>query len=134
MIVLSRGVDARPIMACLNVLKQEIKVIESTFPKDHDRFQVHTATVDEVICKFVGPAGRQFEIIGNITVSTLTTAFSLFVNACFCFSQETYPGTPPVWFADTDDCKVTNAIEKLGQTTGLNNHVSIFLSPAYFDN
>ncbi|XP_025206154.1 ubiquitin-conjugating enzyme E2 Q2 isoform X2 [Melanaphis sacchari] len=90
-------------MACLNVLKQEIKVIESTFPKNHDRFQVHTATVDEVICKFVGPTGRQFEIIGNIT--------------------ETYPGTPPVWFADTDDCKVTNAIEKLGQTSGLNNHV-----------
>ncbi|XP_022159898.1 ubiquitin-conjugating enzyme E2 Q2 isoform X2 [Myzus persicae] len=90
-------------MACLNVLKQEIKVIESTFPKNHDRFQVHTATVDEVICKFVGPTGRQFEIIGNIT--------------------ETYPGTPPVWFADTDDCNVTNAIEKLGQTTGLNNHV-----------
>lgn len=78
-------------------------MIESTFPKNHDRFQVHTATVDEVICKFVGPAGRQFEIIGNIT--------------------ETYPGTPPVWFADTDDCKVTNAIEKLGQTSGLNNHV-----------
>lgn len=66
------GVNARSIMACLNVLKQEIKVIESTFPKDHDRFQVHTATVDEVICKFVGPTGRQFEIIGNITVSALT--------------------------------------------------------------
>ncbi|VVC28887.1 Hypothetical protein CINCED_3A024817 [Cinara cedri] len=90
-------------MACLNVLKQEIKVLESTFPKDHDRFQIHTATVDEVICKFVGPSGRPFEIIGNIT--------------------ETYPGTPPVWFADTDDCKVTIAIEKLGQTTGHNNHV-----------
>lgn len=90
-------------MACLNVLKQEIKVLESTFPKDHDRFQIHTATVDEVICRFVGPTGRQFEIIGNIT--------------------ETYPGTPPVWFADTDDCKVTNAIEKLGQTSGHNNHV-----------
>ncbi|XP_050443152.1 ubiquitin-conjugating enzyme E2 Q2 isoform X1 [Adelges cooleyi] len=90
-------------MACLNVLKQEIKVLESTFPKNHDRFQVHTATVDEVICRFVGPTGRQFEIIGNIT--------------------ETYPGTPPVWFADTDDCKVTNAIEKLGQTSGLDNHV-----------
>lgn len=46
-----------------------------------------------------------------------------------CLLQETYPGTPPVWFADTDDCNVTNAIEKLGQTTGLNNHVStpIFL-------
>lgn len=113
-------------MACLNVLKQEIKVLESTFPKDHDRFQVHTATVDEVICKFVGPTGRQFEIIGNITVSInnflkRTHTLTLFL---IFLPQETYPGTPPVWFADTDDCNVTNAIEKLGQTTGHNNHVS----------
>ena len=25
-------------MACLNVLKQEIKAIEAAFPKTHDRF------------------------------------------------------------------------------------------------
>lgn len=102
-------------------------MLESTFPKDHDRFQVHTATVDEVICKFVGPTGRQFEIIGNITVSILTVLhvfISILQSFVFHISQETYPGTPPVWFADTDDCKVTNAIEKLGQTTGHNNHVS----------
>lgn len=121
-------------MACLNVLKQEIKVIEATFPKDHDRFQVHLATVDEVICKFVGPTGRQFEIIGNITVS-FSSELSFSFSFCYCYhnffsspiEQETYPSTPPVWFADTDDSKVTNAIEKLGETTGHNNHVSTFI-------
>lgn len=37
--------------------------------------------------------------------------------------QETYPSTPPVWFADSEDTNVTNAIQVLGNTNGLENHV-----------
>lgn len=39
------------------------------------------------------------------------------------FLQETYPHTPPVWFADSEDVTVTQSVEMLSNTTGLDNHV-----------
>ncbi|XKL61886.1 hypothetical protein PGB90_001719 [Kerria lacca] len=90
-------------MACLNTLKEEIKILESVFPKNHERFQIHLATMDELCCKFVGNCGKLYEINANIT--------------------ESYPSTPPVWFADTEDLRVTNAVELLTSTTGLDNHI-----------
>lgn len=56
-------------MACLNVLKQEIKRLEAFFPKSHERFQIMSASVDELNCKFVGKNGKKYEIHANITVS-----------------------------------------------------------------
>lgn len=56
-------------MACLNTLKQEIKTLEAVFPKTHDRFQIVSASVDELNCKFVGSNGKKYEIHANITVS-----------------------------------------------------------------
>lgn len=56
-------------MACLNVLKQEIKTLEAVFPKNHERFQIVSASVDELNCKFVGKNGKRYEIHANITVS-----------------------------------------------------------------
>lgn len=58
-------------MACLNVLKQEIKTLESVFPKTHERFQIVSASVDELSCKFVGRNGKRYEIHANITVSSV---------------------------------------------------------------
>lgn len=37
--------------------------------------------------------------------------------------QETYPSTPPVWFAESEETSVTNAVQILSHTTGLDNHV-----------
>lgn len=37
--------------------------------------------------------------------------------------QETYPGTPPVWFADSEETSVTNAVQILSNTEGRDNHV-----------
>lgn len=37
--------------------------------------------------------------------------------------QETYPNTPPVWFADSEDPIVTNAVQILSNTQGRDNHV-----------
>ncbi|KAG8276444.1 Ubiquitin-conjugating enzyme [Homalodisca vitripennis] len=37
--------------------------------------------------------------------------------------QETYPSTPPVWFADSEETSVTNAVQILSNTTGRDNHV-----------
>ncbi len=30
---------------------------------------------------------------------------------------------PPVWFADSEDCSITGAVERLSSTSGLDNHV-----------
>lgn len=56
-------------MACLNTLKQEIKTLEAAFPKNHERFQIVNASVDELNCRFVGKNGKKYEIHANITVS-----------------------------------------------------------------
>jgi len=90
-------------MACLNQLKQEIKTLEAVFPKSHERFQIVSASVDELNCKFVGRNGKRYEIHANIT--------------------ETYPSTPPVWFADSEETSVTNAVQILSNTSGRDNHV-----------
>lgn len=55
-------------MACLNTLKLEIKTLEQVFPKDHERFQIMSASVDELTCRFVGRSGKKYEIHANITV------------------------------------------------------------------
>lgn len=37
--------------------------------------------------------------------------------------KETYPSTPPVWFAESEETSVTNAVQILSNTDGQNNHV-----------
>lgn len=56
-------------MACLNTLKQEIRTLESIFSKNHERFQIMSASVDELSCRFIGKNGKKYEIHANITVS-----------------------------------------------------------------
>lgn len=56
-------------MACLAKLKQDIKLLETVFPKGHERFQVLTASVDELSCRFIGRDGKVYDIQGNITVN-----------------------------------------------------------------
>ncbi|XP_053668499.1 ubiquitin-conjugating enzyme E2 Q2 isoform X2 [Anopheles marshallii] len=90
-------------MACLNTLKLEIKTLEQVFPKNHERFQILSATVDELCCRFIGRNGKQYVIHANIT--------------------ETYPSTPPVWFAESEDTSISNAVQILTNTNGLDNHV-----------
>ncbi|XP_058062482.1 ubiquitin-conjugating enzyme E2 Q2 isoform X2 [Anopheles bellator] len=90
-------------MACLNTLKLEIKTLEQVFPKNHERFQILNATVDELSCRFIGRNGKQYVIHANIT--------------------ETYPSTPPVWFAESEDTSISNAVQILTNTKGLDNHV-----------
>jgi ubiquitin-conjugating enzyme E2 Q len=90
-------------MACLNVLKLEIKAIQDAFPKTHDRLQVVSASVDELTCRFVDVSGRKHVIHANIT--------------------ETYPASPPVWFSESEDGKVAEAVACLAGTAGLDNHM-----------
>ncbi|XP_053597782.1 ubiquitin-conjugating enzyme E2 Q2-like [Microplitis demolitor] len=90
-------------MACLQILKQQIRTIESVFPKNHERFQIISASVDELNCIFVDKDGKKYEINASIT--------------------ETYPMTPPVWFAETDDFRILNVVKILSDTTGDDNHI-----------
>jgi len=90
-------------MACLNVLKAEIRSLESAFPKTHSRLQIVSASVDELTCKFIDPAGRKHTIHANIT--------------------ETYPSTPPVWFSESEDGNISSALTPLSETSGLENHL-----------
>ncbi|CAG9822611.1 unnamed protein product, partial [Phaedon cochleariae] len=90
-------------MACLNNLKQEIRTLESIFSKNHERFQIISASVDELSCRFIGKNGKKYTIHANIT--------------------ETYPAVPPVWFADSDETSITNAVQILSNTEGVENHV-----------
>lgn len=55
-------------MACLNTLKQEIRTLEGIFTKNHERFQIVSASVDELSCRFVGKNGKKYAIHANITV------------------------------------------------------------------
>lgn len=54
-------------MACLNTLKQDIRKLEETFPKTHDRLQLVSATVDELTIKFIGANNKKYEIFANFT-------------------------------------------------------------------
>ena len=56
------------LMACLNTLKQEIRTLEGFFSKNHERFQIVSASVDELSCRFIGKNGKKYEIHANITV------------------------------------------------------------------
>ena len=67
------------------------------------RLQVVSASVDELTCKFVDLTGRKHVIHATIT--------------------ETYPTTPPVWFSESEDTKVSEAVSCLSSTSGLDNHM-----------
>ncbi|KAL1453694.1 hypothetical protein WDU94_010014 [Cyamophila willieti] len=90
-------------MACLVTLRQEIRTLESLFPKTNNRFQILNASVDEINCRFLSSNGKKYDIHANIT--------------------ETYPGSPPVWFAESEETSVINAVQILSNTTGIENHV-----------
>ncbi|KAI1301447.1 Ubiquitin-conjugating enzyme E2 Q1 [Halotydeus destructor] len=90
-------------MACFMTLKQDIKKLEAVFPKSHERFQMVTATVDELTCRFIGKHGKRLDIHANFT--------------------ETYPSVPPVWFSDAEDAVIVGIVSSLSNTTGANNFV-----------
>lgn len=56
-------------MACLNSLKQDIRRLEAVFHKGHKCFQMVSATVDEVVCRFLSRNGKKYDIFANFTVS-----------------------------------------------------------------
>ncbi|XP_070175552.1 ubiquitin-conjugating enzyme E2 Q1-like isoform X2 [Littorina saxatilis] len=90
-------------MACLANLKQDIKLLESTFTKDHERFRICSASLDELTCRFVGRNGELYDIQANIT--------------------ETYPNSPPIWFSDSDDAGLTSVVARLETVSPQQNNI-----------
>ncbi|BFY98685.1 hypothetical protein BsWGS_01725 [Bradybaena similaris] len=83
-------------MACLARLKEDIRVLETAFPRLHNRFQVLTATVDELTCRFIGKKGEKYDVQAHIT--------------------ETYPQTAPIWFSDSEDANIVGIVGELSNT------------------
>lgn len=71
----SFGCVLRPMAACLNKLKGDLRTLESLFPANHERFQVSECTVDEITCSFIGPNGQKIRITANIMVRSTEFPF-----------------------------------------------------------
>ena len=69
-------------MACLARLKDDIKFLEATFVKKHPKFQIISATVDEINCCYISNNGDQHHLTANITVRILAN-FSYYLAKCF---------------------------------------------------
>lgn len=63
------------------------------------------------------------------TIFGIRTVINIFI---YLYFQETYPSSPPVWFADAEEPIVTNAIQLLSNTTGIDNHVINQVSVSLF--
>uniref|UniRef100_A0A1I7Z475 UBIQUITIN_CONJUGAT_2 domain-containing protein n=1 Tax=Steinernema glaseri TaxID=37863 RepID=A0A1I7Z475_9BILA len=80
-------------MSCLQKLREDISLLTTVFPRGHERFQVITASIDELVVRFVDSSGRAINITANI--------------------QEDFPRTPPIWFSESEDSGVSAVLESL---------------------
>lgn len=80
-------------MACLQKLREDLALLERLFPRSHERFQIVSATVDEVTVKFLNPNSGSVIVSANI--------------------QENYPRVPPIWFSESDDPVVATVLAQL---------------------
>ncbi|KAM6426211.1 ubiquitin-conjugating enzyme E2 Q2 isoform 2-T2 [Liasis olivaceus] len=79
-------------------LKAELRLLESIFGRDHERFRIVSWKLDELHCHFVPlPAGPG-------------PAPPL---AIHCNITESYPSSSPIWFMESDDPNLTSVLERL---------------------
>ncbi|CAP23321.1 Protein CBR-UBC-25 [Caenorhabditis briggsae] len=84
-------------MACLRKLKEDIQLLEKLFPKKHNRFQIMSASVDELSMKFITAENQAIVVTANI--------------------QENYPRQPPIWFSESDDVPIIGtSLQRLTET------------------
>ncbi|KAI6203017.1 UBC core domain-containing protein [Aphelenchoides besseyi] len=80
-------------MACFQKLRSDLQLLEELFPPTHDRFQIVTASVDELSAKFVNTTGATIRVYANF--------------------QENYPQTPPIWFSESEEQIVGKTLGEL---------------------
>ncbi|XP_066491181.1 ubiquitin-conjugating enzyme E2 Q2 isoform X2 [Tiliqua scincoides] len=80
-------------------LKAELKLLESIFDKDHERFRIVSWKLDELHCQFLvlpqAPAAPPQPL------------------AIHCNITESYPSSSPIWFVESDDPNLTSVLERL---------------------
>nr|XP_028598710.1 ubiquitin-conjugating enzyme E2 Q2 isoform X2 [Podarcis muralis] len=105
-------------------LKAELKLLESIFDKDHERFRIVSWKLDELHCQFVllpaaaaptTPAGPASAGGGSLPTPPLPPPPPpppppLTIH---CNITESYPSSSPIWFVDSDDPNLTSVLERL---------------------
>ena len=103
-------------MACLRKLKDDIRELETIFPKRHERFRVNAASVDELTFEFV---------VSDTDAAAASNSFGIrTVVVIHANIMETYPMTAPVWFSDRDHALVTHTLAWLSDHCH-DNHVLV---------
>ncbi|MEE6510518.1 hypothetical protein FKM82_030393 [Ascaphus truei] len=74
-------------------LKAELRLLESIFGKEHERFRILSWRLDELHCVFIQSMQCKISIHCNIT--------------------ESYPSSAPIWFVESDDPNLTSVLERL---------------------
>uniref|UniRef100_A0AC34QI53 UBC core domain-containing protein n=1 Tax=Panagrolaimus sp. JU765 TaxID=591449 RepID=A0AC34QI53_9BILA len=98
-------------MACIQKLKEDLIVLERLFPKGHERVQIISASLDEVVLKFVKPDSTSYDFTGSIL--------------------ENYPRVAPLWFTDSEDPSITAIINEMSdnhQTPGMLHQIHYLIS------
>jgi ubiquitin-conjugating enzyme E2 Q len=99
-------------MACLARLRDDTKFLEKTFPRSHYRFQIISASVDEISCRFLAPTLSVGSGEGETNGIVFTANFG-----------ETYPQTSPIWFTESEINGISTIIEKLSETSPKNFNI-----------
>lgn len=79
-------------MSKFQELKRELSILEKTFGPRHEHFRVEANGLDEVTCRFLATNGE---------------------HVVHCNIFESYPNPPPMWFAESEDAKITQILEFL---------------------
>lgn len=79
-------------MSKFQELKRELSILEKTFGSDHEHLRVEANGLDEVTYRFLAPNGE---------------------HVVHCNIYESYPNPPPMWFAESEDAKITQIVESL---------------------
>lgn len=79
-------------MSKFQELKRELSILEKTFGLRHEHFRVEANGLDEVAYRFIAPNGE---------------------HVVHCNIYESYPIPPPMWFAESEDAKITQIVESL---------------------
>jgi len=114
-------------MSKFQELKRELSILEKTFGSRHEHFRVEANGLDEVTYRFLTPNGEHV-VHCNIYVSQVCFLVAvakpiydinygkddIFFNFnVSCVKQESYPNPPPMWFAESEDAKITQIVELL---------------------
>ncbi|XP_026565450.1 ubiquitin-conjugating enzyme E2 Q2 isoform X1 [Pseudonaja textilis] len=82
-------------------LKAELRLLESIFGRDHERFRIASWKPDELHCLFVPPADAPGPAPPPAPL------------AIHCNITESYPSSSPIWFVESDDPNLTSVLERL---------------------